>query len=210
MFNSPPTGDLTLIGTGVWQQREAVAAGHHRIGDHESLVEEELQHRNTSTCGRAVARGIGGVVRRTFGEGLGKQVALILAEAARQGFRIQDIAIQCGLDIVSVARLNQFDDSAGGLGTKPEVDQLLLVPDRIQGAGGNFSERRLHVGGSPSAEAVLRPVTKVGAARVRRRGYSAQHQEGVEELLKQPVNVGKCGAIPPVTQVTQFGVILVG
>src|SRR5271169_6125039 len=103
-----------------------------------------------------MARRVGRVRRRAFGKGLRKQVAAIFIEALLHRLRVQNIAVQSSIDCVSLARLNQVNESATRLRSMTQVHHPLLVPDHIQGARGYSSEGGRDVGPTERTESVLR------------------------------------------------------
>src|SRR5215469_5528174 len=131
--------DLSGIGAGVGQQRQTIARGHHRIGNHKITIEEELQNGNASTAHCSVTGGIGWMSRRTLRKRLGEEVRPVLAEALGYRLRVQNVGVWHSLERGAGDRL--VDQSSTPLGTMGEVHQPLLVPHLVQRTGGNFSHR---------------------------------------------------------------------
>src|SRR5271169_3341553 len=101
-----------------------------------------------------MARRVGRVRRRAFGKGLRKQVAAIFIEALLHRLRVQNIAVQSSIDCVSLARLNQVNESATRLRSMPQVHHPFLVPDHVQGTSGDSSQGGRDVRAAEGAESV--------------------------------------------------------
>src|SRR5215472_16941308 len=122
--------ELVRIRTGVGNEREAIARGHHRVRDREIAIEEKLQHRNASTANHSVPSRVGRVRRRTFGKSLRQQPSPILVEALLESLRVQDDVAQLDVGFVLLPGLNQMDEPADSLRARTEDAQTIFDTTR--------------------------------------------------------------------------------
>src|ERR1035441_4841624 len=90
-----------------------------------------------------------------------------------------------------------------------QMDHPFLIPDSIQGPGGNSSQARCHVGPAERAEAVLSFRIDIGIAGIQGRSERVQYQESGKVRLMQHINMGKCSQTASIVQVAQLRVHLV-
>src|SRR5581483_4733823 len=127
-------GDLSSIGTGIRHQCKTIAGRHHRIRNHEVLVEEELQQGDGSAGNRAVSGWIARVSRRALGERLREQVCSVLAVALCYGLGVQRIAVNLRLYLARIGDV-LMQHAATRFRPMYGVDEPLLEPRLCQGPG---------------------------------------------------------------------------
>src|SRR5262249_15443162 len=83
------------------------------------------------------------------------------------------------------------------------VDDPLVEPRGLERSCGHFGEGPRDVRPAKSSEGFFRPRTDVGVARVRRRAYPRQDEEGHKVCLIEHVYVGVGGEIPTIPNVPE-------
>ena len=189
-------------------QGQPVVARHHRIRDHERLVEERLENGHPGTGDRGGGARVAGVGGAALGVRLRAQVTAVPRVQRRQRRGVGELGVHRIL-----GRSGQVVVHPPGrlLRPQPPVHQPLVVPGGLHRVAGHPGHHVQHVGGAEGGQPGLGTTAPVGIAFGEHLpavlgGVFEQDERGDHRALVGEVVVRPLGQIAAVTDVPRLRV----